>query len=240
MVASTQKKLDPKERKGNEYERHEIVTQYLAAFDTSDLVAARLTADILKKDLVGKPTADALEDVVGFLHSEDVAQLIKKALGSRAKDLSDKEILDKYGLPKHVIRELLNEYESITPEVLMNLSQQLSARLHAELTSHHPAALANLAYDQGHKEAQAVLMDLYAVSGGEKYARAHKKSIEDLLTPDKISDHLQTLYQRRELQQRSAQDSDRTRGALYGKNEKGLDHPVMPKATDKKYKRREP
>ena len=209
-----------KEKEEKKEKEHPIIAQYKAAYDVSEKYTAKLNADILKKGFVGKKVeGKTIDDIVGFLHSEDVAEMMKKALGSKAKDLSTEELLQRYGLPKHTIKELLSEYESVTPEALLSLIQQLGARLHAELVSHHPAAFSNLAYEKGVKAAQEVLMRLYEVSGGEKFAESHKKTIDNLVDPSKIQEHVQTAYQQRVLHGEMARHTDRLRKAVY--EEKG-------------------
>lgn len=192
-----------------------IVDQYKTAHDISEQYTSRLTAQLLNKGLVGKEINDeTLDDIVSFFHSEDVAKAMKKALGDKAEKLSDEEVLDRYGLPKHAIKEALSEYKSVTPEALLSLVRQLSTRIHTELTSHHPASLANIAYDDI-DEAQKIIDELYRTSGGDQYANAHEKAIKNLKTPDKVLEHMQGLYQRGDLQARMAQDSERLREAVY-------------------------
>ncbi len=217
--------------------KHPIIEQYLTAFDLAENYTARLGAVLLNKGLIGKKVDEkTIEDVVETLHSDKVADGIRKVFGARTKDLSDEELLSRYGLPKHVIKEALSEYKSITPEVLLRLVQQLGARIHAELVSHHPAAIANEAYDDL-EGAQKTMFDLYEVSGGEKYAAANKATIENLLTPDKIHEHMTDLYQRRELQNRMAQDSDKLREAVYEPSGKEPNIIPFPKLESKKYRK---
>lgn len=219
--------------------KHPIVEQYLAAHDISEDYTARLTAELLNKGMVGKAVNKrTIDDVVSFFHSGEVADAIRKVFGAKTKELSDEELLARYGLPKHIIKETLGEYKSLTPEVLLRLAQQLGARIHAELVSHHPAAIANEAYDDL-AGAQKAMLSLYEVSGGEKYAAANKATIENLLAPDKIHEHMTDLYQRRELQTRMAQDSEKLRGAVYGEGGKEPNIIPFPKLEAKKYKRQQ-
>lgn len=182
--------------------KHRIVAEYETASDISQKYLDELQASVLNKGLVGKATDNkTIDDVVGFFHSKDVAGMIRKRLGSKAGKFSDDEILERYSLPKHRIKELLQSEEAITAETLQQLVGQLSAQLHGELTSHHPAALANLAYTDGMDKAKAVLTDLYTVSGGEPYAKKHKKEIGNLKEPGKLHEHATDLYRRLELHQ---------------------------------------
>jgi len=198
-----------------EEKEHPIVAQYKTAYDISEEYTSRLSAEILKKGFVGrKANKGTIDDVVKFLHSKDVAAMIKKALGGRVNDVSDEEILTRYGLPKHVIQEELSQYESITPDAILSLVQRLSARIHGEMVSHHPAAIANLAYDKGMDAAKAVVADLLKTSGGDKYAAANQKTLDNIVTPDKLMDHTTDLYQRH-LPAEMARHSDRLRKAVY-------------------------
>jgi hypothetical protein len=179
---------------------HPIVEQYIQASDISEKYFSILKAGILNKGFVGRETnKKTIDEIVNFLHSDEVAEMIKKSLGTRGKNLSNEEILSRYGLPKWQIEEQFSGYKSISSNVLESLVDEFSNRLHQELTSHHEAELANLAYTKGTKAAQGVLTELYRVSGGDKYALAHKKSIESLVTPEKMQTHVRGLYTRRVL-----------------------------------------
>jgi len=181
--------------------KHRIVEEYESASDVAQDYLDRLTADILNKQFVGKAADEkTIEGVINFLHSKDVAGMIRKSLGSKAGKFSDEELLERYSLPKHRIKEILQNDPAITVETLQQLVGQLSAQLHGELTSNHPAALANLAYNNMDK-AREVLTELYKVSGGERYANRHKKAIDNLKDPSRLHAHASDLYQRLTLHQ---------------------------------------
>jgi len=177
--------------------KHRIVQEYEIASDVSQDYLDRLTAEILNSQFVGREVNDdSIEGIVNFLNSKNVAQMIRKSLGSKAGKFSDEELLERYSLPKHRIKQILEDDTAITVETLQNLVGQLSATLHGELTSNHPAALANLAYDEGMDTARGVLTELYRVSGGDRYAEKNKKPIGNLKDVGRLHTHATGLYER--------------------------------------------
>jgi len=196
-------------------EQDDIVGQYDEAFIISEKYLAILQAEILQKGFVGKPTDDkTIDDVVDFLHSEDVAGMIRKGLGSRAQDITDKELLQRYGIPKHRIKKILEGYESVTDNVLNSLVNSMSSALHAELTSHHPAALADIAYEDD-EAAKGILAELYRTSGGDQFAAEHAKEIKKLKGVDALHDFMTDLYRNRTLQDRARSDHERRKPPVY-------------------------
>lgn len=180
---------------------HPIVGEYITASDISEEYLDNLKAEIFNKGFVGKKTNEKnIDDVVNFLHSDEVAGMIKERIGNPAKDLSNEAVLARFGLPKHRIKEILKGYESITEGVLVQLVGTLSAQMHGELTSHHAAEIANYAVTHGDAAARGIVTELYRVSGGDKYAAANKKTIDTLVEPGKIHDHISVLYRDRVLQ----------------------------------------
>ncbi|MCH8328782.1 MAG: hypothetical protein IIB81_00110 [Nanoarchaeota archaeon] len=180
---------------------HRIVAEYKTASNISQEYLNILKAEILNKGLVGKKAdKKTIDDIVSFLHSDKVAGMIRKGLESKlGSGVTNDELLERYGLPKHAIQEAFKGYDSVTEDMLINLVSQLSTQLHGELTSNHPTALANLAYSKGPEAAQKVIKRLYHVSGGEGYEADNKKTIESLVEPGKILEHMTGLYQRRDL-----------------------------------------
>jgi len=198
-----------------EYEEHDIVAQYEKAFGISEKYLAKLQAEILQKGFVGRATDEkTIDDVVNFLHSEDVAGMIRKGLGSRAQDISDKELLQRYGIPKHRIKKILAGYESVTDNVLNSLVNSMSSALHAELTSHHPAALADVAYEDD-EAAKGILTELYRTSGGDVFASEHTKEIKELKGVDEVHNFITDLYRNRTLQDRARTDHERRKPPVY-------------------------
>ncbi len=170
-----------------EKEEHPLIAQYKKAHELAENYAAKLSAHIFNRGLVGKPTDEkTIDDVVNALHSGEAAKMIKEVLGPRAQGLDDQELLARYSLPKHQIKRILSNYDSITDDVLRAIANELVSRVRSELVSHHPAALANLAYEQGVGPAQKVLLDLYTLAGGEETAKKYRKGIEGLKTPEQI------------------------------------------------------
>ena len=153
----------------------------------------------------------SIDGVVNFLHSEDVVKMIKKGIGARAGGLSDADILAKFSIPKHQIKQLLEGHESLTDDILDQLADTLSSQVHAELTETHPGRLADIAYTEGIGTARNVLKGLYAEAGGSRYARDNKKTIDELADPGRVMQHTTQLYQQRTLYLRSNADRAKTR-----------------------------
>lgn len=202
-------------------EEHKIIAQYKEAYKISEDYTSQLSANLLNKGLVGKEMdKGTIDTIVDFFHSSDVVKAIKDALGARAAEVSDKELLARYAIPRHAIEEELNKYESVTPEVLLSLVQQLSATIHAELTKGQPAEIANIASKDGVPVAQGIMKDLYKVSGGDQYLDNNARTIENLVTPEKMQAHTEGLYSRRELQTEMSRHSDKIRKAIYTDDKK--------------------
>lgn len=200
---------------GDAQKKHTIVTQFEKAFDLSEEYSLQLKNKIFTKGFIGKEANEKnINDLVKFLNSKEVASLLREKLGSKAGKYSDSELLERYGIPKHTIKELVGEYKTITEGILLNLVESLTARLHGELTSNHPTAIANLAYDKGEKAAQAVLKDLYISAGGDKYYANNKKAITDIKEPSKFEQKVAQLYQNRELHQEKARTSEKIKKPL--------------------------
>ncbi|MBI2139467.1 hypothetical protein HYU14_00970 [Candidatus Woesearchaeota archaeon] len=196
----------------------DIVKEFEEAYEISEKYSAELSAKILnEKKLVGKKVnKKTIDTIVKFLHSDEVASMIRDAIGARGANISEEELLNRYSLPKHVIKDILSNYEggSIQPDILLRLSRQLSARVHGEMVGHHPATLANLAYEDL-RGAQKVITKLYETSGGKRFAENAAAEINNLADPSKVLEHMQGLYQNQTLVDQRAQHSDRLRKPVY-------------------------
>ncbi|MBI2547820.1 hypothetical protein HYW21_00560 [Candidatus Woesearchaeota archaeon] len=181
---------------GGNYEKHPLVKQFEEAYTISQHYHDRLEAEALRKGWVGKEVdKKTLDEIVNFFHSDEVVEFIKQSIGTRAEGLSKEVLLGKYGLPKHVIKDLIAYGKSISSQDIGRIVLNFQSRLHSQLSDHIAGSISNVAYDKGHEVAQNLVLDLYRTAGGDRYAASVEDRVRDLKAPDKILQHVQGSYE---------------------------------------------